>query len=330
MKYSENVINILTAKTFKGIGNAWIVNNFKGNESVEEILYLINTQSKQKEEISMVQFKIIKNRVTDVLNSFKNHCDGAVAIGDTDFPQHRGKVKNSQRPVCVFYKGNINLLQLNNPSMSVIGLLNPTEDIEIREKEFVANIVNNGITIVSGLALGCDSIAHKVALKSGKTIAILPNTLDKVMPSQNEKLASQIVENGGLLLTEYYENFKSNHELVGRYQERDRLQALFCDTIILTASYAKESAKIWNIIDKKLDSGARLAMSYAKEFGIPRVVLYDKELDANNPMFDLNRDLIAEDRKITIMSNTTIKHIIDTVLNKKKNIYNKIQPSLFD
>ena len=111
--------------------------------------------------------------------------------------------------------------------------------IEIREKKFVSDLVKEGITIISGLALGCDSIAHKEALNGGKTVAILPNTLNKIMPSQNENLANQIVENGGLLITEYYEEFNSSRELIGRYQERDRLQALFCDTIILTASYSK-------------------------------------------------------------------------------------------
>ena len=42
---------------------------------------------------------------------------------------------------------------------------------------------------------------------------------------------------------------------------------------------------------QKLDSGARLAMGFAKDYNIPRAVMYDQNLDSENPMFDLNRQL---------------------------------------
>ena len=62
--------------------------------------------------------------------------------------------------------------------ISVIGLLNPDEKIEDRERRIVEEIAKRDITVVSGLAFGCDSIAHQQAMNSGKTIAISINGAD--------------------------------------------------------------------------------------------------------------------------------------------------------
>jgi DNA processing protein len=328
MIYTENAINILTTKTFKGIGRAWILKNLKGNESIEEIVTLLNNKSKQNSEITIEDFEIKKNQIVEQLSKFGDSCDGLIAIGDKNFPKHRGNVKQSEQPIFLFYRGDINLLDIENNNITVIGLLNPDKEIEIRERKIVEEIVKRDITIVSGLAFGCDSIAHKQALNGGKTIAILPGPLNNILPAKNKSLAYEIVEEGGLLISEYYEDFKSKMELSSRYKERDRLQALFCDTIILIASYAQDSASRWNIYNQKLDSGARLAMEYAKKYNIPRAVMYNKDIDTNNPMFDLNRQLIAEQKDTTILTPKNLEKIINTIKEKKSN-NNDFQPNLF-
>lgn len=331
MIYSENSINILTTKSYKGIGNAWIVKNLKGNENVDTIVSLLN--NKIDEKTTIAEFEHLKKEFeTKLTQKFEDCCDGFVALGDHDFPQYRGNVKESEQPVFLYYKGNIDLLSIENKNISVIGLLNPEENIEERERKIVANFVKNGATIVSGLAFGCDSISHIQALDSnGKTVAILPSPLNNIMPARNKGLAYQIVEEGGLLVTEYGNDFKSPMELSSRYKERDRLQALFCDTIVLAASYAQNSAERWKMFGQKLDSGARLAMGYAKEYNIPRAVMYDESLDENNPMFDLNRDLIKEQKDITIISQEYISEAVTKIIQKKP-ITNTtiVQKNLFD
>lgn len=329
MNYTENAINILATKTFKGIGRAWIVKNLKGNESIEEIVQLLNSKSKQVNKVTFDDFEEQKEKIIEHLSDFKESCDGLVAIGDKDFPIYRGNVKQSEQPIYLFYKGNIDLLGFDNNNITVIGLLNPDENIEKREQKIVEELVKQDITIVSGLALGCDSIAHKQALIGGKTIAILPSPLNNILPASNKKLAYDIVEEGGLLISEYYDNFKSKMELSSRYKERDRLQALFCDTIILAASYSQNSATKWKIFDKKLDSGARLAMEYAKNYNIPRAVMYNENADTNNPMFDLNRQLINEDNSVVVLTKKNLENIIDKI-NKNKLTNNKIQSNLFN
>lgn len=333
MKYTVNSINILTAKSYKGIGNAWIIKNLKGNESIDTIVSLLNKTIKG-EPTNVEEFEHLKKDFeTKLEEKFKDCCDGFVALGDSNFPQYRGNVKDSEKPVFLYYKGNIDLLRIENKNISVIGLLNPENSIEERERKIVAHFVKKGATIVSGLAFGCDSISHQQALDSnGKTIAILPSPLNNILPARNKGFAYQIVEEGGLLVTEYGNDFKSRMELSSRYKERDRLQALFCDTIVLVASYAQNSNERWKILGQKLDSGARLAMDYAKEYNIPRAVMYDQNLDENNPMFDLNRDLIKEQKDITIItqdniSETVAKIILKEPIIKKATI---VQKNLFD
>lgn len=328
MKYTDNSLNILTAKSYKGIGNAWIIKNLKGNESVETIVSLLNKTIKG-EPTNIDEFERLKNDFeTKLVQKFEDCCDGFVALGDSNFPQHRGNVKESERPVFLFYKGNIDLLSLENKNISVIGLLNPEGDIEERERKIVAQFVKNGATIVSGLAFGCDSISHQQALDSnGSTVAVLPSPLNNILPARNKGLAFKIVEEGGLLVTEYGNDFKTTMELSSRYKERDRLQALFCDTIVLAASYAQNSAERWKMFGQKLDSGARLAMGYAKDYGISRAVMYDQHIDENNPMFDLNRDLINEQKDITVITQDNFPETVKNIMQKKTST--PIQTNLF-
>lgn len=332
MKYSDNSLNILTAKSYKGIGNAWIIKNLKGKESIDTIVALLNKTLKG-EPANFAEFERLKrNFESKIIAKFENCCDGFVALGDRNFPKHRGTVKESEQPVFLFYKGDIDLLNLENKNITVIGLLNPEGDIEERERKIVAQFVKRGATIVSGLAFGCDSISHRQALDSnGKTVAILPSPLSNIMPATNKGLAFQIVEEGGLVVTEYGSDFKSQMELSSRYQERDRLQALFCDTIVLAASYAQNSADRWKLFGQKLDSGARLAMGYANEYGIPRAVMYDKNTDENNPMFDLNRDLMKEEKNITIITQENFPDTVNKIMQNKPTPKNTtFQKSLFD
>lgn len=334
MKYTDNALNILTAKSYKGIGNAWIVKNLGNNESVESIVALLNKTTKGLSTTVEIFEQAKRKYELAIVNKMTGYCDGFIALGDNNFPQHRGRVKDSERPVFLYYKGDIELLDATNKNISVIGLLNPTEEIEKREQKLVAQFIKQGATIVSGLALGCDSISHREALNSnGKTIAILPSPLTSILPASNKSLAFQIVDEGGLLVTEYGNDIKNKMELSTRYKERDRLQALFCDTIVLAASYSQKSAEHWqHLLGWKLDSGARLAMGYAKDYNIPRAVMYDKYLDKENPMFDLCREILEGTKDVTVITQDNYLEKVKEILSKKAIVEPiiKVQRGLFD
>lgn len=286
MKYTQNSINILTAIQYKGIGKAWIVSNWRRNLTDEQIVELIN-QSTKGDLTSVNEFNAIRQNMLRRINAQVEFADGITAWLDEDYPFCRGNAKKGEFPIVLFYKGNINLLDKHHRNVAVIGVLKPEETIVEREKRMVSVLLKYNYVIVSGLALGCDSIAHTQTLnENGKTIAVLPSTLGKVIPSQHKELASLIVQKGGLLITEYFEEPKSQQEMRGRYQERDRLQAMFSNAIILTASY--------DVNKDGNDSGSRLAMEYARQYQIPRYVMYNENTDESNPQFDLNRRILKE------------------------------------
>ncbi len=326
MEISKNAVNILACKTYKGIGTAWIANNLKGNESTEEIVSLLEKRNSKDSQVSLEGFKRIQDKILHELGKLKN-IDGITALGDKNFPIPRGNIKKSEEITVLFYKGNINLLSRKNFNLAVIGLLKPTENIEYRERKIVSELVQQqGANIVSGLALGCDTIAHDECLKSGgKTVAILPNRLENVMPSANKKLALDIVENGGLLISEYYQESASQRELISRYIERDRLQALFSDGIVLSASYAKNN--LGN------DSGSRHAMQYAKNYGIARSVIFGNpqdESDFNSEQYALNRQILNEDSSVSILNTRNLESVKSFISKvKPKNKVQTVELSLF-
>lgn len=208
---------------------------------------------------------------------------------DADFPVVDNNFKQSEKPFLFAYKGNISLLQNINKNIAVAGVLTPTEDITKREQSIVSIITKNSLNIISGLADGCDSVAHKTCLScGGKTIAFLPTTLSHIYPAKNVSLANEIVNKGGLVITEYITEPKSRGERISRFIERDRLQAMFAKAVILIASFEYG----------KGDSGSRHAMQKAKEYGKKRYVLYYEQTDKDKPLFGLNKQLINENAEI--------------------------------
>ena len=325
MNITDNALNVLAAKTYKGIGRAWIVNNIKGNESADRLVMLFNQSTKEGVSTSVREFEGRKQSIRSRLEQSAGIIDGVIAFGDPNFPLCRGKVKkNSEKPVVLFYRGDLRLLEEQNKNIAVIGLLNPDEDIAAFEKRVVSSLVSHGVTIVSGLALGCDSIAHEQAILSGgKTVAILPGPITDILPQSNKVLAEAIVKHSGLLVSEYYERVKSKKELSSRYVERDRLQALFSDWVILSASYAENN--LGN------DSGSRHAMKYALSYSIPRAIMYDPEVHVDNPKYDLNRQLIREDYRIIVITNNNFEEALEKIVSgqSKTTRNSAIQTSLF-
>ena len=316
MKKTDNILNILTAMEFKGVGNAWIVNNLKGGESAEEIVVRLNAK---KTVATIGEFLSKKETVRNFLNQLYKEVDGfgATALGDDDFPEIACNVAAADRPVVLFYKGDLQLLHTINSNVAVIGVLNPDNDVEQRERAVVKSLVENEMTIVSGLALGCDSIAHTETLRNnGKTVAILPSTFKNIMPKSNLKLANDIVNSGGLLVTEYYKEISSRYELSARYIKRDRLQAMFAKCVLLAASYDENR--------EGNDCGSRHALQKAKDYGVSRAVVYNATADSGNKMFDLSRRIISEGGATVISPDNfeaSIKKIVQNKIAKQKSMF---------
>ena len=103
-------------------------------------------------------------------------------------------------------------------------------------KKFTKELSLYGLTIVSGMAEGIDSFAHTTALETqGKTIAVLPCGFNKIFPKSNIKLYQQILENDGLVISEYEEDQEKTYKSL---LERNRIVAgLSIGTLVVEGGY---------------------------------------------------------------------------------------------
>ena len=110
---------------------------------------------------------------------------------------------------------------LNNPIISIVGSRSCSENGKSLARKFAYELSQCGITIASGLAKGIDTVAHLYSYKEkGKTIAVLPNGFNHIFPKENIGLYEKILDNGGLVISEYPPNTKSKSKY---FLERNRI-----------------------------------------------------------------------------------------------------------
>ena len=112
-----------------------------------------------------------------------------------DFPELLRQIPGP--PTLLYVLGNIDALHL--PALAVVGSRNPTTGGVRNAYDFSRHLAQSGFCIVSGLAQGIDTAAHKGALDAGaKTVAFLGHGIDRVYPAENRELAHRIAEEGAL------------------------------------------------------------------------------------------------------------------------------------
>lgn len=172
-------------------------------------------------------------RASRILSESKRLGIGVLTYFDPEYPENlRNTVSEDGKttpPMILYYMGNLDALK--RPAVAIIGTRHPTAK-GVQAGEFISKAVAAlGYNIVSGLAIGCDTLGHKGALDvRGTTTAFLAHGLDTIYPQENEGLAKRIVENGGLLLSEYPIGTTCN---AYRLVERDRLQAGLADATLV-------------------------------------------------------------------------------------------------
>ena len=142
-----------------------------------------------------------------------------VSINDSNYPALLKMTQDA--PLFLYCKGNLSLLNtLDN--IAVVGTRQCTSLGQRITEKSVEFMCDNNYTIVSGLALGIDTIAHQTAHNSGgKTISVLVD-VDNIQPSSNRKLADNIFDNNGLLVAEIPPGTKI---IPSMFAKRDRIQS---------------------------------------------------------------------------------------------------------
>lgn len=123
-------------------------------------------------------------------------------------------------------------LLLKMRRVAIVGSRKVTSYGEQVTNELSRKLAEQGVAIVSGLALGVDGLAHAAALQaSGKTIAVLPSSLDIITPPRHHHLAQAILEQGGALVSEYDEGTPARKQ---NFVARNRLIAGLAEAVLIT------------------------------------------------------------------------------------------------
>ena len=143
----------------------------------------------------------------------------AITITDADYPKNLKEIFDA--PPILFYRGSIACLSRH--CLAVVGARKHTAYGEAAAKKIVTPLAKNNITIVSGLALGIDALAHEATFKAGGlTAAVLGSDLDwkNIGPKTNLKLAEQILDSNGCLISEYSLGTTANRQT---FPQRNRI-----------------------------------------------------------------------------------------------------------
>lgn len=169
---------------------------------------------------------------------------------DAEYPPLLLEIPN--HPSILYYSGNLNLnaFQSLKPFIAMVGTREPTEHGRKWTYNVSNSLTKHGFTIVSGVAMGIDTIAHRGCLNAGGcTVGVLGNGLDVIYPHSNRKLYEEI-QSKGLLLSEYPAGTQPNAK---NFPARNRIVAGLCRAILVMEAPEK--------------SGALITARLANEFG---------------------------------------------------------------
>lgn len=168
---------------------------------------------------------------------------------DEEYPEFLREI--SHPPIALFIKGSLNF-----PCFAVVGTRKATEYGRSVAFDFSNKLASAGITVVSGLAYGVDTYAHKGALQGGFTVAVLGSGCRHIYPSSNRRLAEEISRKGAIL-TEF---FPDDPPAKFRFPMRNRIIAGLSFGVLVVEASEKSGALIT----------ARFALEYGRDvFAVP-------------------------------------------------------------
>jgi DNA processing protein len=185
----------------------------------------------------------------------------------------------------LYYKGNFDESIFKN-CLAVVGSRRLTSYGRRATEQIVTECAAAGITIVSGFMYGGDEAAHSACVRAGgRTIAVMPCGVDVIFPPQQKELYNKILENKGLIISEYPEGFKPvNYSFV----QRDRIVAGLAKAVFVT--------------EASLNSGSLITAKYAKQmnkkiFALPGQIFSDVA-KGTNKLIKEGAEIVSEPNDI--------------------------------
>lgn len=290
---------LLFLKNIKGLGNTKINKNYLTlldeysdlDDLITEIEYRFKTPLDNLENAKTKAEKLYD----EITNDSEIHI---ITVFDEDYPKKLNVIGN-KKPLILYVKGNVAALEKSN--ISVIGTRKPSKLSQGFEQNLVKNIVNTtDRVVVSGLALGCDKIAHQATVDEGKiTMAVLPGDVHKIKPASHKKLAQDIIKTGGCLVSEYEPGTRVQK---GNYVERDKIVAALSDAIF--------------VVECGIKSGTMHTVNFASDY--ERAIYSYLPDERPEESYDGNEFIIKDKNGIKVTNIEEFLSDLETLKNVKK------------
>jgi len=239
--------------------------------------------------------------IDKILEQLDREKIGVIYPGHDQYPKLLVEIYDS--PEILYYRGNLN--DITNFNIAIVGARKYTDYGKQITETIVEDLVRHGLTIVSGLALGIDAIAHHAAIKeNGCTIAVLGTGINNraIYPAANKNLADKIIGNGGLIFSEFPLN---TPPLRHHFPQRNRIVAgLSLGTLVIEAAEK---------------SGALITSKYALDqnrevFAIPGNIYSPVSIGPNNL---IKQGAKAVTSAADIIETLEIENLPSKIINKK-------------
>lgn len=211
-----------------------LIEKFENPEKIWNLTEKELTEIKlEKEKIEIILDKKYRQDLKKYEDYMKKQNINMITINDEKYPE---KLKNIyDPPVVIYVKGNMDIL--NDASLAIIGSRECSEYGKKVASRFSYNISKHNINIISGLARGIDTYAHKGTIcAKGKTIAVLGSGIDSIYPSENINLASEIIKQGGAIISEYIIGTKPDKN---NFPARNRIISGLADGVLVVEAGRK-------------------------------------------------------------------------------------------
>ncbi|AEX51407.1 Rossmann fold nucleotide-binding protein [Rahnella aquatilis CIP 78.65 = ATCC 33071] len=226
---SINTKKLLAISQLKGVGEKSL-SSLANLEHFDDMSISDITEKSLNKKYSANEIDSAVSFAEDQIHKSDTQKHRIISFFDKEYP-HSLRLIETPSPI-LFCAGNLEAL--NEKCITVIGTREPTGHGEIIAKNLTKWFSENGWNIVSGLAIGVDSLAHQACIDvQGKTIAVLAHGLETIYPKSNRKLAEDILAQNGTLVSEYhYDSFIARSNFV----KRDAVQAALASAVFLVQS----------------------------------------------------------------------------------------------
>ncbi|HTM05667.1 MAG TPA: DNA-processing protein DprA [Patescibacteria group bacterium] len=245
MKTNEIILHLSLVKDFGSVKIAKLINYCSANGIELAQIYLFSRSDFQnvgftlEKSIALVNGLQNQSLLDKELTLLDQENVEYITIVDENYPELLAQIYAP--PVVVYWKG-IDSALLSHRSLAVVGSRACNSYGKEVVQELLPPCIAQGITIVSGGALGIDTLAHQIAIDNqGKTIVVLGSGLLKPYPWSNKKLFEQVIERNGIIISSFPLQAEA---LSGNFPARNRIIAGLATTTLVVQAAEKSGALI--------------------------------------------------------------------------------------